>query len=218
MNIEATAKLNVPEFNLRCEYSVRVIGRHIEAVRFAGMFDLPNALSDGCLGAYFYQGPVQILLAHLIAKPADAAFTEFAKKHGVADSKNPRPDTAAQTTEPSIPQHEDMRPDDLRLETVIRVYGREVELLSQIGGFAMPGGLQPLILSHYQGIFSELLDRLVIFPALSTVYGFLNNRLQAYRQRTRPEAPKTESLEPSWNFGSENLISEVDELAEQKAA
>jgi hypothetical protein len=214
MNATTTTN-DLPEQSLRCEYCILVFGRFVEVVCLKGGFDMPLALGKGPLGGSFYLTRCLEMGHKFVLEPVSTAVREFCEAWEKDSDNNPAPHSKDQPVETSKPLHEKVHQDDLRLESSIRVFGRNIEVLAQNGDFTMPGALKGC---HYQSQFNEIFRGLVVAPALSEVRQFFEQRELARENEERQRTKETFVDEQAWNFGSENLTSAMQQEKQEQPA
>jgi hypothetical protein len=146
------------------------------------------------------------MLQEFVTGAVCAAFQKFCEeKEGINHSAFVPTD---HPVEPSKPLHEGVHQDDLRLESVIKVYGKNIEVVSQSGGFTMPGASGS---SFFRADFEQLLKKLAILPAQIKIREFFNQRDKACEKEERQRSKETFVDGQAWNFGSENLTSAMEQ-------
>jgi hypothetical protein len=215
-----TIATDIPEDDLRCEYSIRIFGRFIDIVCLKGSFDLPLALGNGWLGGDFCREPCIDMLHNLAANGACLAFLKFCQERKEKGNISLVPGPADQPVEPQKTLHETVRAVDLRFETAIRVFGRNIEVLSLSGEFTMSNALDTCLLDYYKEEFGNLLSKVAMMPAQIKLNVFFDQRQRSLEMAERKDAKETHVDEQEWNFGSENLsrAMEQEPEAERKAA
>jgi len=208
----------MPKETLRCEYHIQVYGRFVAAVCLQGAFDLPLALKkrDYLVGS-FYPDCISTMLEGFVAIVVSSAFRDFCEARGNEGNNVVSPGSTDESVEQRKPLHVATHQDDLRLESVIKFFGRDIEALSQNGGFTMPGALKTSI---YTNEFQRLFKTLVIVPALTKLREFFNQRELSLDNEKRQHTKATFVDAQPWNFGSENLTNamERDQPGKREAA
>lgn len=212
---------DIPEENLQCEYCVQVLGRFTETVCLKGAFDMPLALGKGQIGSNHYRGICLRMFSEHLTVAAGIIFREFLGEQQVQTGNNVAPGSTDQPGDGSKPLHENIHKDDLRLESAIRVFGRNITVVSQNGNFTMPGALMPGLSKGYEVKLRDHLRSLVIGPAEAILGEFFNQRFSDWLEEKDQRSPKKSYVDKrDWNFASEELASalEQEQPAEREVA